>query len=118
MEKFSEKQRQGFSPSKTKNIFLKIIGFVAVLIMGALVYSEIGEPSGLFNLFKLRHENKVMRNSLDSLALRRDALLEEKQKLTKDTAYIESLLRKDLGMARPNEQVFRYIPDSSLESAK
>ena len=46
---------------------------------------------------------------LDSLAQRKQDLLIEKGRLEKDSAYIERLARKELGMAKPDEKVFRFV---------
>lgn len=38
-----------------------------------------------------------------------DSLREEIKKLTNDTAYIERIAREKLGMARPDEKVYKFV---------
>ena len=38
-----------------------------------------------------------------------DSLREEIQRLTNDTAYIERIAREKLGMARPDEKVYKFV---------
>jgi len=51
-----------------------------------------------------------MEADLDSLTQRKRELQVEKARLERDSAYIERVARKDLGMARPDEKVFRFVP--------
>ncbi|HLP41796.1 MAG TPA: septum formation initiator family protein [Fibrobacteria bacterium] len=81
-----------------------------LLGLGGLGFFHIlSGPSGAINLFKLRQANTEMRDELDSLVERKRQLEIEKTRLVSDSAYLEQLARKELGMARPGEKVFRYM---------
>lgn len=73
------------------------------------VYHILTGPSGALNILRLRQDNARLGSELDSLALRKQSLEIEKQRLEKDTAYIERVARKELGMAKPDEKVFRFV---------
>lgn len=82
----------------------------AILAAFALgVYHILTGPSGALNLMRLRNERAQSEAGLDSLAQRKADLEIEKRRLEKDTAYIERVARKELGMAKPDEKVFRFV---------
>lgn len=66
-------------------------------------------PSGALNLIRLRGENQERSRELDSLRARKAELEIEKDLLVRDSAYLEKVARKELGMSRPDEKVFRYM---------
>ena len=88
---------------------VKWVRYVLLAALGLGVYHILTGPSGALHLMKLRRENAKLGSELDSLALRKQALVIEKQRLEKDTAYIERVARKELGMAKPDEKVFRFV---------
>ncbi|MDB5051842.1 MAG: Cell division protein FtsB [Fibrobacteres bacterium] len=92
--------------SKTR---VKWLRYVFLGVAGLGVYHILSGPSGAINLFKLRRDNARLLGEVDSLALRKQALEIEKQRLEKDSAYIERVARKELGMAKPDEKVFRFV---------
>jgi cell division protein FtsB len=104
-------QRMGKSstpnPSTRKRV--KWLRYVLLAVAGFGVYHILSGPSGAVNLFRLRNENAKLGGELDSLALRKQALEIEKQRLEKDSAFIEGVARKELGMAKPNEKVYRFV---------
>jgi cell division protein FtsB len=81
------------------------------LIVLALVflYQVLAGPRGLLKLSELRSQRNEIRLQIDSLERRKQELLAEKQRLLTDTAYLEKLARKELGMARPGERVYRFV---------
>ena len=110
------------SPSETKQYMAKALApksgskkrvkwiryaFLGMFGMG--MYHILSGPSGAMNLLKLRKTNARMAGELDSLTQRKQALEVEKVRLEKDSAYIERVARKELGMAKPDEKVFRFV---------
>lgn len=87
--------------------------YVLLGIAGLGVYHVLTGPSGALNLLRLKREKARMESDLDSLAQRKRELQIEKARLERDSAYIERVARKDLGMARPDEKVFRFVPPKS-----
>jgi cell division protein FtsB len=81
------------------------------LLLGLLItaaYDVMTGPSGILNLRKMADINADKRADLDSLARRRDALAAEKQRLLSDSSYLEAVARRELGMAKPGEKVYRF----------
>jgi cell division protein FtsB len=88
---------------------VKWLRYVLMGVVGMGVYHIVTGPSGALNLLKLKRDKAKMVADLDSLAQRKQDLLIEKGRLEKDSAYIERLARKELGMAKPDEKVFRFV---------
>lgn len=94
------------APVKRK---VKWIRYVVLGLGGLGVYHILTGPSGAINLMRLKRENAEQGRELDSLEARKHALEIEKARLEKDSAYLERVARKELGMAKPEEKVFRYM---------
>ncbi len=88
---------------------VKWIRYALLGMFGMGVYHILSGPSGAMNLLKLRKTNARMAGELESLVQRKQALAVEKVRLEKDSAYLERVARKDLGMAKPDEKVFRFV---------
>ncbi len=98
------------SPSAKKKV--KWLRYVLLGLSGLAAYHVLTGPSGAMNLVKLRQDNEETRRELDSLEARKRALTLEKVRLERDSAYLERVARKELGMAKPGEKVFRFMsPD-------
>ena len=80
---------------------------LAVLLLGA--YHILSGPSGVLNLLRLNSGNQAQVQALDTLAARKAALEMEKRRLESDSAYLEKVARKELGMSKPGEKVFRFV---------
>ncbi len=100
------------SPSPKRNI--KWLRYVLLVVVGLGFYHVLSGPSGGLNLFRLRAANAEQTRQLDSLTQRRSSLQVEKVRLEKDSAYIERVARKELGMAKPGEKVFRYMNQAGV----
>lgn len=94
------------APAKKK---VKWIRYVLLGLGGLGVYHILTGPSGAINLMRLKRENSEKARELDSLEARKHALAIEKARLEKDSAYLERVARKELGMAKPEEKVFRFM---------
>jgi cell division protein FtsB len=94
------------APAKKK---VKWIRYVLLGLGGLAVYHILTGPSGAVNLMRLKRENVEAGRALDSLQARKQALEIEKARLQKDSAYLERVARKELGMAKPDEKVFRFM---------
>lgn len=73
-----------------------------------LVYDVLTGASGLMNLQTLAEENSGKRHELDSLVEVRETLARQKKRLTTDSSYMEAMARKELGMAKPGEKIYRF----------
>ena len=74
-----------------------------------VLYQVMAGPRGLLKLADLRSQRNAIRAQTDSLQGRKQELLREKERLLTDTTYLEKLARKELGMARPGERVYRFV---------
>lgn len=82
--------------------------FSGIAVFG--LYHILSGPSGVLNLVQLRESNAALAAELDSLESRKRDLIVDKRRLEKDSAYLERIARKELGMAKPDEKVFRFVP--------
>lgn len=82
-----------------------LIAFVAF----KLARDEVGDR-------KLRAQIGALHAQIDSLHVRNAELEAERKRLLTDTAYIERLARKELGMARPGEKVYRFVTPVAKDS--
>jgi len=103
------------SPSAKKNV--KWLRYVLLGLGGLAAYHVLTGPSGALNLVKLREANDDTRKELDSLQARKRDLTLEKVRLERDSAYLERVARKELGMARPGEKVFRFMAPETRKDA-
>ncbi len=78
-----------------------------------VVYQVMTGPRGLLKVEALRDQKAAIRREIDSLETRKRELLVEKNRLLTDTAYLEKIARKELGMIRPGEKVYRFVEPAS-----
>ena len=86
----------------------------AILFIGALMLLIIfffGDH-GLYQLYLLRSERSEIQATITALREQKQALEEEKNKLTTDSKYIEQLARERFRMAKKGEKVFKVIERS------
>ena len=88
---------------------------LAIAVIGA--WQVMTGPRGLLKVSDLRAQKRAILREIDSLEARRAELLAERQRLLTDTAYLEHLARRELGMARPGERVYRF-PAPAEDSGK
>jgi cell division protein FtsB len=98
-----------FMATNTGKLRVKWLRYVLLGVAGLGIYHVLTGPSGALNLLRLKREKARMEADLDSLTQRKRDLQVEKARLERDSAYIERVARKDLGMARPDEKVFRFV---------
>ena len=83
----------------------------ALLALGAFIlYQVLAGPGGLLKLAELRTRERDLQRRIDSLKIRRQELETEKRRMAVDSAYLEKLARKELGMAKAGEKVYRAVP--------
>jgi cell division protein FtsB len=83
-----------------------------------VLYQVLAGPRGLLKLAELRSQKNDIRFQIDSLEGRKQELLREKERLLTDTTYLEKLARKELGMAKPGERVYRFVTPAGDPSPK
>jgi len=105
-------------PRPPKKLPIRRWLFWLVPVLGLVfLYSVLAGPRGLLKVQDLRAQQREMQREIDSLGRVREALMEEKRRLLTDTAYIERLARKELGMARPGEKVYRFVDPDAVDTS-
>ena len=81
------------------------IGLLAVMVgLGFLLLA----PGGIPNLLALRAERQRLGEQAVALLQQNAALREQIQQLKTDDRFLEALARRELGMTRPDEVVYRF----------
>jgi cell division protein FtsB/cell division protein DivIC len=99
---------------KKKRILILIIIFL--LIFGAFTF--FGEK-GIFNLLRLQKEVVRIKEKNLKLEEENQKLQEEVKRLQSDKRYIEEIARKELGMVKEGEIIYRFdTPSKEKENSK
>ncbi|MBN2189352.1 MAG: septum formation initiator family protein [Chitinispirillaceae bacterium] len=81
------------------------IGFVIAALAAAAVFFLFGKQ-GIYYLYRQEQERRLeIKNDRRII----DSLQREIKRLTNDTAYIARIAREKLGMAKPDEKVFKFV---------
>ena len=84
-----------------------------LVLFGWVIYSWLTGDSGIINQIRLRHDNKNLVEEIDSLNQMIVTLDRERARLRSDTSYLETVIRSELGMAKPGEKVYRLYNGGS-----
>ena len=79
---------------------------VGLLLLFAFLYLP-----GLSRFQELRLEEERLSKELGELDQKIRALREEKELLQHDQAYLEKVIREELGLVRPGEMVYKLVPE-------
>ena len=98
-----------------KRRFLILI-IIFLLILGAFTF--FGEK-GIFNLLRLQKEVVRIKEKSSKLEEENQGLREEVKRLQTDKRYIEEIARKELGMVKEGEIIYRFdAPPKEKENSK
>ncbi len=92
---------------RKRRILILII--ISLLILGSLTF--FGEK-GIFNLVRLRKEVARIKERNLKLEGENQKLREEVKRLQSDKRYIEEIARKELGMVKEGEIIYRFDTSS------
>ncbi len=81
---------------------LAIVGVAASVLLG---------EQGIAHLLRLRGERRALGQTAFALMERNARLRDEIRRLRTDDFYLEGLARRQLGLVRPNEFVYRFHRD-------
>ena len=84
-----------------------LTAFLVLALVAVAVSVLIGED-GIPQLLRLRAERQQLGERVVALAEGNRALHEEIARFNGDDRYLEALARRELGLVRPNELVFRF----------
>ncbi|MFH0924547.1 MAG: septum formation initiator family protein [bacterium] len=96
------------SQKKATRLWL-LLAFVFLVII--TLFSIFGE-NGLLKVNQLKKNCTQIRQEVDNLTEENKRLFQEIYALKKDSSYIESLARSKLGLVKPNEIVYQFLPNS------
>lgn len=83
---------------------------MSVLLLAGIVTVAVASllsEHGIAHLLRLRAERQELSHATFALLQRNDQLREEIHRLRSDDLYLEELARRQLGLVRPNETVYR-----------
>ncbi|HEX2613241.1 MAG TPA: septum formation initiator family protein [Fibrobacteria bacterium] len=93
------------------------IRWVLIAFVIFVGYQVMSGPRGILKIRELRAQRDSLQTQIDSLQHRKAELEAEKNRLLTDTTYLERIARKELGMAKPGEKVYRFVTPSAKEGA-
>lgn len=91
-----------------KRRFATLWVIIGLLILFAFLYLP-----GLSRFQELRLEEERLSRELAQLESQIKALREEKELLEKDQAYLEKVIREELGLVRPGEIVYKVVQENN-----
>ena len=97
-----------------KKDFFKI-SLITLIVLGVIIaWLAFGER-GFIHLYRMEKERQAYLEKIRELEKANQELLEQIERLRDDKDYIESEARKELGLVRENELIYRF---SSEEDKK
>jgi cell division protein FtsB len=86
----------------------QVLSVALVLAIVGVTASALLAEHGVSQLLRLRDERRALSQANFALLDRNAALRPETQRLRGDDLYLEELARRQLGLVRPNEIVYRF----------
>jgi cell division protein FtsB len=81
---------------------------ILAVVMAALAFDCVAGPMGVRDLIALRQHQTHLEAARDELRAKNDGLAKRLGHLKSDDRYLERLIRRELGYARPDELVYRF----------
>jgi cell division protein FtsB len=89
----------------------QVLGGALVLAIVAVAVSLVVGEHGIAHLVRLRTERRALADATFTLLTRNQGLRGEIDRLRGDDLYLEGLARRQLGLVRPEEFVYRFRRD-------
>ena len=86
-----------------KRMYLIPAGFILFI----LFFTVFGER-GLLRIYHLNKDRQELQKKAEALKSENDNLKREIEALKGDRRYLESIARKDFGLVRPNEVIYKF----------
>ena len=102
----------GFS----KKGFLKISLFTFLFLALIALWLGFGER-GFFHLYQMEKERQAHIQRIQKLEQENRVLLEEINRLREDKTYVESLARRELGLIKEGEVLYRFMREDDPSHA-
>jgi cell division protein FtsB len=97
----------------SKKRYLVKISLLAFFVLASLAVWLGFSERGLFQLYRMGTERRAQIQRNRQLAEENQALLEEIDRLRTDLDYIESVARKELGLIKESEVIYRFSDQDS-----
>ena len=91
--------------NKTGLLKLALLILLPCLIVGWLGFGE----RGFIHLYKMDKEREVYLKKISNLEEEKQSLLEEIRRLRTDKEHVESLARRELGLIKDDEILYRFV---------
>lgn len=95
-------------------IYICIFSFVVVLLSAWLVFGR----DGLLDLFRMQRDKERYLAAIEQLKENNRLLAAEIRRLRGDRQYLESVARKELGLVKDNEVIYRLRDDRKGTSGR
>ena len=86
----------------------QVLTAALILAIVAVLVSALFGEHGVTHLLRLNAEQRKQSDATFSLLQQNARLLDEVRKLRSDQLYLEGLARRQLGLVKPNETVYRW----------
>ena len=86
----------------------QVLSAALVLAIVAVALSLAISEDGVAHLLRLRSERRALGDTAFALLERNQRLRHEIDRLRNDDLYLEGTIRRELGLVRPNEFVYRF----------
>jgi cell division protein FtsB len=90
-----------------KKEFIKIFCLILLFLVLIVAWLAFGDR-GFIHLYQMEKERQAYAERIRALEKENQSLLEQIERLRSDKAYIESEARKELGLLRENEVIYRF----------
>ena len=81
---------------------------VIFLVIMALLIAWLGFGKGFIELYRTEVERRACIERIETLTQEKNALIEEIERVRTDMDYVESLIKNDFSMIKPNEVIYRF----------
>ena len=88
--------------------------FLLALIVAWLGFGE----RGFIHLYRMEKERLALVGRIKELEMKNQDLLEKIDRLRSDQEYIESVARKELGLIKDNEVMYRFVRKDDAKKKK
>ena len=86
----------------------QVLGAALVLAIVGVALSSLFGDDGIAHLLRLRAERRALGGTAFALLERNQDLRRQVERLRSDDLYLEGLARRELGLVRANEFVYRF----------
>lgn len=98
-----------------KKDFLKLSLLTLFVVCLVVVWLAFGER-GFIHLYRMEKERQAYLEKIRKLEEANRKLLEQIGRLREDEEYIESVARRELGLVKENELIYRFSKEQSEET--